>query len=265
LLFNRIGWALQVSSTTGQAGTVTWVYIVTGASAGIGRATAEAFIERGVDVMVVARRLDLLQELKARSPERVRIVQADLGSAQDQAALIAEAKQYTISGLIHAAGSSIVPTSYCDLDPEVLLSDMAVHVGAPLALNRGLHRNLAGGRVVYIDSFSATTLRQGWSGYSTVKAAAQMAARAAAHELSGVTVIRLFPGGVRTALVEQVLASAESSPAVEAFRALEERGELVEPGAVGTFISQVVLDGSSEELAARETWDFTNPSDRIFS
>lgn len=242
------------------------MYIVTGASSGIGRAAAKALIRRGCDVTVTARRLDRLQKLEKLGPGLVRPVCADLGSEQGIDAVVAAvADQPTISGVVHCAGSSIVPRPYSALDPAALAADLAVHVGAPIALNSALASQLAGGRIVYIDSYSATSLREGWSGYSIVKAAAQMAARAAASELHGVTVIRLFPGGVRTALVEAVLASPDPSPAVETFRTAAERGELSSPDPVGEFISSVLLDATDEHLAERPTWDFTKAADRDFA
>lgn len=239
------------------------MYIVTGASSGIGRATAKALIERHCDLIITARRAERLDELVALAPERVRPVCADLASPQGVAAIIAAVDpERQISGLVHAAGSPIVPTPYHELNVATLASDMTVHVGAPIALNAALHRRLIGGRVVYIDSFSATDLRVGWSGYSIVKAAAQMAARAASSELDGVTVVRVFPGGVRTPLVEAVLESDAPSPAVAAFRASDERGELSPASPVGTFIGQVLVDVSDAQLAAQPTWNFTDPDDR---
>jgi len=237
---------------------LTSMWIVTGASSGIGAATARSLIERGREVAVVARRREPLEELRDIAPDRVRVICADIGSEQGIADVVAGAEDCDrIAGVVHAAGTLIAPCAYTDLDHHALVADMAVHVAAPIALNAALKAKLTGGRVLYVDSYSATALRQGWSGYSIVKAAAQMAALAADRELEDVSVIRAFPGGVRTPLVEGVLASDEGSPTAEAFRLMDARGELVSPDTAGAFIAGLLLDTTDAELVARDTWVFS--------
>lgn len=240
------------------------MYIVTGASSGIGRATARALIQRDQEVVVVARSADPLRALGALAPNGCTVVTADLASARGiESVRKAVRDRAKIAGIVHAAGSTIAPTRYQALQRGALADDMAVHVSAPIALNSALEAQLAGGRVVYVDSYSASIPRAGWSGYSIVKAAAQMAARAAAAELKGVDVIRIFPGGVRTPLVDAVLGGPDDLPAVRTFKALETQGKIVEAHVIGRYIAAVLLDATSAQLAKRETWTFGNPEDRL--
>ncbi len=63
------------------------VAIVTGASRGLGRATAVALIEQGVRVLVVARSLDELEKLASDAPDSVSVKQCDMCNAEAVAGL----------------------------------------------------------------------------------------------------------------------------------------------------------------------------------
>jgi len=90
-----------------------------------------------------------------------------------------------------------------------------------------------------------------------------MAARSAAEELQGVRVVRIFPGAVRTALVESVLNANDKSPTSEIFKALNVAGTIVDPTETGKFIADILLWASDEQLDAREFWDFGNADDHL--
>jgi len=238
--------------------------IVTGASSGIGRATAIALAERGRSVICVARSGDALQALKTRYPEQVEIVCADLCDSAGISAVIESVKFVEhVDVLVHAAGSTVALRHYQDLQMPELLNHMGLHVSVPIELNNRLKNKLTGSRILYMDSHSAITPREGWSEYFIVKAAAQMAARSAMIELDRSSVIRVFPGGVRTALVEQLLMADSESPTVVAFKALDASGGISEPAAVGRFVANILLDATDLQLQARQTWDFNNPEDHV--
>ncbi len=71
------------------------VALVTGASSGIGEATAVALSERGAKVAIAARRMDRLRELAGRIGDGTLAIEADVGS-QEQAE---QAVQRTVSEL----------------------------------------------------------------------------------------------------------------------------------------------------------------------
>lgn len=164
----------------------------------------------------------------------------------------------TLAGLVHAAGSLVVPEPYGDLEADDLTTHFASHVAAPIALNNLLSAGHHVGRVVYLDSYSANEIRVGWRGSSTIKAAAQMAARSAIEELTGSTVVRVYPKAVNTPLVQAVLA-ADPSPTRDAFRNFADRGMIAEPAEVGKFIARLLLDASDDELRSRGTWVYEHP------
>lgn len=236
-------------------------YIVTGASYGIGRATAAELASRGHDVVAVARSAAPLATLAAAWPDRITEVAADLATENGiERVTAAVAARDSIAGVVHAAGSLIALEPYDQVDPGRLVEHFRVHVAAPVELYQALAADHTVERMLYIDSYSASVPRAGWPAYSVIKAAAQMAARAAALELGDTRVIRVFPGAVNTRIVESVLAS--STETATAFAAMVERGELAEPDATARFIADVLVEASDEVLDGREVWDYNNPDDR---
>ena len=208
---------------------------MTGASDGIGRAVASELAHRGASVLAVARDRRRLDDL---SRSHVAVLAADLATTEGRQALFARVgDQETLESLVHAAGSRVPAESYGAIDPERLVEDFRIHVAAVLAINQRLADRAR--RVVVFDSYSALSPRVGWAGYSIVKAAAQMAARALEEEVDGPEVLRLYPGAVRTPLVESILGS-EPSPARDAFRSLEVEGRVAEPEEIGRWVADIL-------------------------
>jgi NAD(P)-dependent dehydrogenase (short-subunit alcohol dehydrogenase family) len=250
------------------------MFIVTGASSGIGHATALALASRHVQVLAVARDEQRLRALRDQYPDQIHIVIADLATATGISDVLTAAKSHpnvgaeaggVVGGMVHAAGTAVPLDSYqqLKLGSQNLQRHFAVHVEAPIALNNGLGAMLKGTRILYIDSFSANAPRIGWAAYSIIKAAARMAAQSADAELTDATVISVLPGGVRTPLVNQVLSATQHSPTTSAFQELEQAGKLVEPDAIGAYLCQLLLDATDAQLASRNIWTFGNPDDRI--
>lgn len=82
------------------------VWFITGASSGLGRAIAEAAIERGFVVVATARRTESLNDLQGRAPDRVFTTRLDVTDPQSvrAAASAAEQKFGQIDVLVNAAG-----------------------------------------------------------------------------------------------------------------------------------------------------------------
>jgi len=240
--------------------------VITGASSGIGLAVARSLAINGAEVIAVARTQRSLELLQQQFANRIHVIAADLSTDSGRGELLDHVNSIgSLNGIVHAAGSHISPTPYQALNEQSLLQDMRIHVTTPMVINNQLKEKLHGARVLFIDSYSASTPRTGWAGYSIVKSAAQMAARSAADELTQSRVIRVFPGAVQTPLVDVVLRSEQSSPTVDLFKQLKSTGQLSDPKSVGDFIADILLVATDAELDQREYWDINRSEDQIFS
>ncbi|MFK7857102.1 MAG: SDR family NAD(P)-dependent oxidoreductase [Granulosicoccus sp.] len=241
------------------------MFIVTGASSGIGKATVLALAQRNHKVIAIGRNSDRLRLLEEVNPDLIQSVEADLATDSGIQSITKIAQSLSkIDGIIHAAGSAVPIADYQDLKSEELRRHFSVHVTAPIELNNRLRTKLKGARILYLDSYSARSPRIGWAAYSIVKSAAQMAARSAIAEMTDSTVIRVFPGGVRTPLVEAVLNSTVANQTVDDFRNTDSEGKIAEADVVGEYLADILLEATEQEIKLRETWDFNNAADRIF-
>ena len=86
------------------------VAVITGASSGLGRQMARAFAERGADLVILARRVERLEELKKELEGKVKVlpIKCDVTNTEDieSAAKKAEEEFGKVSILVNCAGSS---------------------------------------------------------------------------------------------------------------------------------------------------------------
>ena len=188
------------------------VCVVTGASRGLGKATALGLARLGATVVLLARDERLLSaardEVAAESGNpHVSTIVADLASFADirTGAQELSARHEAIHVLVHNAGvlhrGRIDEVTPADLDDTI-----AVNVAAPLFLTQALLPQLraAGGARIVVVSSRAGALREGMSGgnmaYRISKAAVNAFTNNLAAELAGdgILVNAMHPGWVRT-------------------------------------------------------------------
>jgi NAD(P)-dependent dehydrogenase (short-subunit alcohol dehydrogenase family) len=87
-----------------------------------------------------------------------------------------------------------------------------------------------------------------------------MSAKCAAQELPDTAIIRVFPGAVKTRLVDEVLQANTEASTV--FRAIRERGELAEPQHVAEFIVSILVDAPDDLVRKNDAWDYNCETDR---
>lgn len=188
-------------------------FLVTGASAGIGRACAIDLHRRGATVLAVARRSLALEALRTElgAPERVIPVARDLVQELDELPdfVAACAARYgALRGMVCAAGALVsAPLRALHL-PSVraLLNLNSLANGLLVA---GFARSgvaLPGASLVLVSSLSSVRGLSAAAGYSASKGALDALCRSAASELAplGQRVNGVLPGVVETPMTDAV-------------------------------------------------------------
>lgn len=179
--------------------------VVTGATSGIGRATAQMLIQRGSRVVVSGRRVDLLDSLVALAPDRVDALPCDLRQPDAVGTLLKEAAQRLgrLDGIVHSAGI-IEHVRLPEVTPEMLQEHLDLHLLAPFRMYRGALELMAdGGAVVVVSSTLATRPIVTSAAYSAAKAGALASLKVAALEgaPAGIRFNAVSPGLVDTPMV----------------------------------------------------------------
>lgn len=183
--------------------------LITGASAGIGREFARQLTGRAGTLVLVARRMDRLEELREELTKRnpnlnVQIRAVDLSQASEIEELCAwlEREKFVVDFLINNAGlgdRGVFLTS----DPQRLHEMLAVNVVALTALTRALLPAMIvkkRGAILNVSSSAGFLPIAGLAVYAATKAYVTSFSEAIRAELqgSGVTVSALCPGPVHT-------------------------------------------------------------------
>jgi short-subunit dehydrogenase len=175
--------------------------LLTGATGGIGQATARALAQRGARLLLTGRRRALLEELATELGAQALV--ADLTVAQDVDRLGAEAAAAGIDVLVANAG---IPASgeLGELESDQVDRMLAVNLRAPIALAHGLVPMMTArgsGQMVFISSLSAQVASPASSLYSATKFGLRGFALGIREDLrrSGVGVSLVVPGFISDA------------------------------------------------------------------
>jgi short-subunit dehydrogenase len=180
------------------------VFIVTGASSGIGAATARAAHARGAQVVLVARRGPLLEQLTSELPGS----SSYSADVTEKAAIQSLVDHVTatfgrIDVLVNNAGQGLhVPLEDVELDD--FRAVLELNVVAPLALMQlvlPVMRAQGAGTIINVSSGTSRTVRAGVGAYAATKAALNMlsAVAGAEFEADGVVVSTVYPTLTATA------------------------------------------------------------------
>ncbi len=183
--------------------------LVTGASRGIGAATAEALAAAGAHVVLTGRDVKALESVEDRIHEAggsSTIAPLDL-SDSDGAARLANAvsgRWDSLDYLILSAAYLPTLTPVTQIDPRQFSQAMTINVLATQALIAGfdpmLKRSTAA-RVIGLTSSVGSAPRAYWAAYGSTKAAFENLLDSYAQEvekLSNIRVVILDPGATRT-------------------------------------------------------------------
>lgn len=197
------------------------VILISGASRGIGYASALALAQAGAHIIALARTQGGLEDLddaiKAIGGETT-LVPMDLKQpeALDQLAAIIHERWGRLDGLFGNAGVLGEITPAQQITPKTFDEVFAVNMTANYRLIRALDpllRAAPAGRALFVSSGVATTRRAYWSAYAASKAALETYVSCWAKEIdiTNVRVNLLNPGAVRTAMRAKAMPGEDGS------------------------------------------------------
>jgi NAD(P)-dependent dehydrogenase (short-subunit alcohol dehydrogenase family) len=181
------------------------VALVTGASSGIGAATAIAFAEAGWEVMAAGRDEGRLEEV-ADVSDSIAIWTGDLTESDDCAELIADTIDEfgSLDCLVNSAGV-IVRANVADTSDEDWRSTMGINVDAPFYLSRAAlpHLLQTTGSIINIASDWGLKGGDRAAAYCASKGAIVQLTRAMAidHARDGLRVNAVCPGDIDTPML----------------------------------------------------------------
>ena len=181
--------------------------VVTGASSGIGRATALALDSLGFDVLAGVRKGSDAESLKGEASERLEPLMLDVAdeASVDAAASAVEERtgERGLAGLVNNAGVAIgAPVELIELDE--LRRQLEVNLVGQVAVTKSLIPLLrrARGRIVFISSVGGRLSLPFMSPYHASKWGIEALADSLRIELRpwGIEVVVVEPGSIKTAM-----------------------------------------------------------------
>src|SRR5499427_435402 len=174
------------------------VFIVTGASSGIGLATAIALSDRGAKVALLARSTDALKELAQKLPGSLPVT-ADMTQYDRVREAVGAVHRHfgRVDGLVNNAGRSYA-ASVEEIDPVLFDEIFHLNVLGPIVAMQAvipLMRAQGGGSIVNINSGTAFMTVPQYSVYSSSKRALLGFSLTARAELAkdGIVVSEVYP------------------------------------------------------------------------
>ena len=215
--------------------------VVTGASRGIGAATAEALAARGAHVVLTARTAKGLEDVEQRifdAGGSATIAPLDLTETDAIARLAAavgerwQALDVLVLNAATLGSLAAVPA----IDPKELASVLTLNVSAQAALLSAFDpmlRRSGGARVIAVTSSVARNPRAYWGAYGASKAAFETLVGAYGDEVAEISRVRtaiVDPGATRTAM------RARAYPG-------EDPASVKDPARVAERIAALAVDG----------------------
>lgn len=180
----------------------TW--LITGCSTGLGRAFAEAALERGHNVLVTARNVDSVRDIADKHPDRAVPLALDVTSDSDitNAVTAAEERFGGVDVLVNNAGYGY-RAAVEEGEDDAVRTLFETHVFGPIRLIKAVlpgMRERGAGTIVNVSSIGARISPEGSGYYAAVKAALEALTLSLRKEILplGLRAISVEPGGFRT-------------------------------------------------------------------
>lgn len=185
--------------------------LITGASSGIGAETARLLAQKGLKVILVARRIEKLEQLAKEIVEaggNARVTQADLSRDEDVQELLTQIHQGCIQPdvLINNAGFGWYGY-FAEMPEEMVMEMLQVNVNAVVRLTREIIPYMqakGSGAIINVSSIAGGMPNQGIALYAASKAFLDAFSTSLHREMkgSGVQVSVVRPGPVKTEFFE---------------------------------------------------------------
>jgi NAD(P)-dependent dehydrogenase (short-subunit alcohol dehydrogenase family) len=215
------------------------IALVTGATRGIGRASALALAGAGAHVIATARTQGALEELDdailAATGQHATLVPLDLinGDGLDQLGLAIHQRHARLDILVHSGAmlGGLWPVSH--MDPQQWERVVSVNLTSTYRLIRSMEpllRQSEAGRAIFLTSGVAARPRAFWGAYAATKAGLEALVRCWADEIehTDVRAVILDPSAMRTRM------RAEAFPG-------EDPDTLPDPSEIGPLVVELAL------------------------
>jgi NADP-dependent 3-hydroxy acid dehydrogenase YdfG len=176
--------------------------VITGASTGIGAATARLLAKNGYHVIAAARRADRLKALAAED-ENIEALTLDVTVQSEIDALAEHLQGKPVSILINCAGGAFDADSVNDSDPEIWKKTYDVNVVGSVRMVKAmtpLMQQFGRGHIVMISSTAGHRAYENGGSYVAAKFAETSLVETLRLELNGqpIRVTEIAPGMVKT-------------------------------------------------------------------
>ena len=230
------------------------VALITGASSGIGYATAKLFAQEGAKVVVAARRQSELEKLVreiAADGGEAKALSGDVKNEDFAQSLVETAKKefggldiaFNNAGTIGVLGTSIKNLSLADWEDTISTNLTSAFLGAKYQIPTILERGK--GSVIFTSSFVGYTVGfPEMAAYAASKSGIIGLTQSLAAEFgtSGIRVNALIPGGTNTEMVQKFASTPEVLNYVKGLYALK---RLATPEEIARSALYLASDASS--------------------
>ncbi|OAA54941.1 NAD(P)-binding domain protein [Cordyceps fumosorosea ARSEF 2679] len=237
------------------------VFIVSGASKGIGAAVTRHLLGQGHKVVLTARSEKLLKGTQTAHPGQVEYLAGDMtdSSVAPRLAEIAVDKFGRIDGVV-INHSILENTALADMSVEDFRSMYEINVVSCFAMAKAALPELRKSRgcIVWVSSGAATKTYQAWGGYGSSKAAINSLSGHLAVEEKDITSIAIQPGRVDTdmqQLIRDTGSDTMDKAVYKTFVQAKDTGSLLKPEQPGNVIARFVASPSQELSGKFTAWN----------
>lgn len=182
------------------------VAVVTGASAGLGRALSIELARRGVRVVGFGRRADALDETARQAGPRFSSVVLDVSDIDAVTSAMATVSRDIGFVALLINNAAVYPRlDFLDETPQTFMSTVAINLGGMVACSHAALQHMVQrghGRIVNVSTFADLAPIPSSSGYAVSKGAARIFTRALVADICdrfpGIVITDWIPGALAT-------------------------------------------------------------------